>query len=185
MTDIDPYTDRLQWLAQAGGVRGVQLVRIGEVDSGNCYQARPAEFDSSGELATIDGSTLTVTNIAETPDSAGQVPAGSHACAVDVEGRWIVHLSPPSTSVFPAKVISADGGATYTVREQQISGTDTLSDAAGAVDVPARNLSELTLGPGGAVDVGAIVLVCPRPDAASPATLRYLFDHPVYARYLD
>jgi hypothetical protein len=47
------------------------------------------------------------------------------------------------------------------------------------------NLSELSLGPGAAVPVGQIVVVLATTDTGSPPTVRYHFDHPMYAKYLD
>jgi len=49
----------------------------------------------------------------------------------------------------------------------------------------AHNLAELTLGCGAAVDDGAIVVVSRLTDSGTPSTERYVFDHPVYAKYLS
>ena len=49
----------------------------------------------------------------------------------------------------------------------------------------AKNLAELSLGTGAAVDTGSVVLVAAVLDQASPPNMRYTFDHPAYAKYLD
>ena len=97
----------------------------------------------------------------------------------------MIFLRPRERAAFPARVISADGDAAYTVREQTLSGAGTFTDTAGAADVTAHNLAELSLGPGAAVDVNTLVLVGAYPDNHTPPTVRYLFAHPVYAKYLD
>ena len=86
-------------------------------------------------------------------------------------------------SVFPAKVVAAVSGAAYTVREQSCTGAGTFADKSGTSNVTAYNLAELSLGPGGAVAVGTIVLATAITDTGN--TTRYIFDHPVYAKYLD
>ncbi|MFA6134548.1 MAG: hypothetical protein WC869_11090 [Phycisphaerae bacterium] len=86
-------------------------------------------------------------------------------------------------SVFPAKIVSSVSGAAYTVREQSCTGVGTFGDKTGTSNVLAHNLAELSLGPGGAVAVGAIVLATAITDTG--VTTRYIFDHPVYAKYLD
>jgi hypothetical protein len=90
---------------------------------------------------------------------------------------------PSSSGGFVAKVISSVGGARYTVREQAfVSGG--YHDKSGASDVSADNLAELTLGSGAAVDAGTFVLVTGIPDGDNPSALHYVFDHPLYAKYL-
>jgi len=86
---------------------------------------------------------------------------------------------------FPAKIVSSQGGAAYTVREQTFNAQGNLIDKPGVSDVSAKNLAELTLGPGAAVDTGTIVVVAAVLDQASPPNMRYVFDHPTYAKYLD
>lgn len=185
MTISTPFHDGLSRLAQVGTPVGVQLVRIEEVDQGNRYTARAIEFDQNGETQYAEQETLTVTNLAEPADSTGQVPANSDAIAVDVEGRWVVFLRQDVVASFAGQIVSSQGSATYTVREQAITGQGSFIDKAGTSNITARNLAELSLGPGAAVDNGTIVLVATLLDEASPPNIRYVFDHPAYAKYLD
>jgi len=89
----------------------------------------------------------------------------------------------PSMRTFPAKVVSSQGSAAYTVREQAITAAGSFVDKAGTSNVTAKNLAELTLGTGSAVDTGEIVLVTSVIDQTGG--MRYIFDHPAYAKYLD
>lgn len=189
MTRTVPFHDSLYRLGQVGDAVGVQLVRIVEVAENNRYTAVPVEFASDGSTQQADEKTLTVTNLAEPADQTGQVPADTEAVAVDVEGRWIVFLKSqdeqPSSTTFPAKVVDSLGGAAYGVLEQVCTGEGTFADKSGAQQVTAHNLAELSLGPGAAVDDDTIVVVTPLADTGEPPTLRYVFDHPAYAKYLD
>lgn len=182
MTEIR-YRDRLGRYARVAPAPGVQLIRVQSLDADNVYHVLPLAFDATGQAVPASTQTLTATNLAEPADADGVLPAGTDALAVDVEGRWVIFVSPPSSGMFPAKVVSADGGAAYTVREQTCTGAGTFADASGAADVTAHNLAELSLGPGGAVDVGTVVQAAVLAD--NSGTERIVFDHPVYAKYLD
>jgi hypothetical protein len=184
-TDADVH-DSFQHLSQAGGRAGTQLVRIVAADTGNRYTARPVEFDETGRTQPVGDDELTVTNLAETPSDGGNLPADAEAVAVDVEGRWVLHVRPGNATAFPARVVAPAGtAAQYTVREQALSPSGAFSDKPGAADVTAINLAELSLGDGAAVDDDALVLVLTVIDTGDPPTLRYVFDHPAYAKYLD
>jgi len=178
------YRDSLYRLAQIGDTHGMQLVRIAESAGGNRYDAQAVEFTADGTTALAEQRTFQVTNLAEDPASGGALSAGAETVALDVEGRWVVFLQQAQVGAgcFPAKVLSAMGGATYSVIEQSITSEDEFQNAAGATAVSAKNLAESTLGSGTAVDVGTIVLVAM---LGSGATAKYVFDHPVYAKYLD
>ena len=154
------------------------------LDEYNRYKAVAIEFQSDGTTADADGREITVTNLAETADQPGQLKADERAIAVDVEGRWVIFVGQESSLVFPAKIISGGSGGVYTVREQASSG-GSFADKEDAADISACNLAEMSLGPGGAVAIGTIVLVTAVRDAGTPPTLRYVFDHPVYAKYLS
>jgi hypothetical protein len=93
--------------------------------------------------------------------------------------------SQAGSSTFPAKVTASLGSAAYSVREQSCTGAGAFADKSGAQLVTAHNLSELSLGPGGAMPINSIVLAMPISDTGTPPTTRYVFDHPVYAKYLD
>ncbi len=179
------YYDALGRWAEAGAAKAAQLVRITAHSQANCYTARPLDFDAEGGTEIVGESTLTVINLAEPADSDGQVPADTEALAIDVAGRWVVFLRPVPAALFPAKVIASQGGASYTVHEQIATGPATFTDAPGTADLIAHNLAELSLGPGAAVDDDSLVLVLTVQDNATPPTVRYVFDHPVYAKYLD
>jgi hypothetical protein len=190
MTRTVPFHDALYRLAQVGDALGVQLVRILAVAQNNRYTAMPVEFASGGGTQQADEQTLTVTNLAEPADQTGQVPADTDAVAIDVEGRWIVFLRPESpteaaAAAFPAKIVSSLGGAAYGVLEQVCTGAGSFANKSGASQITAHNLAELSLGPGAAVNTGTIVLVISLTDTGSPPTLRYVFDHPAYAKYLN
>jgi hypothetical protein len=188
MTRAVPFRDSLYRLAQVGDALGVQLVRILEVDENNRYTAVPVEFDSDGATQPAEEQTLTITNLAEPADSPGQVPSGTDAVALDIEGRWIVFLrqeAAEAVASFPAKIVSSLGGSAYGVLEQVCTGPGSFADKDGAPQVTAHNLAELSLGPGAAVDIGTIVLAIALTDTGNPPTVRYVFDHPAYAKYLD
>lgn len=173
-------------LLQARSRRGVLAVRLGEVESGNRYAADVLQANTDEDLGPTSDS-LVVVNLAEPPDARGQLPAETDCLAFEAEGLWLTYVRPcgAGTTAFPARVVSADGGPTYTVREQSIDAGGAFGDAAGSVDVSAINVAERSLGPGGAVDEDTIVLVTAVADTASPPTVRYLFSHPPYAKYLD
>jgi hypothetical protein len=178
------YHDSFRELIQAGSASGVQLVRLKQVDQANRYEALPVEFDGEGNAVCPGEEAVLVTNLAEPADATGRVPADTDAVAIDVEGRWIVFLRPPAAVTFPARVLAGLGEAAYTLREQTAD-EGVLVDLTGAVDFQAKNLAELSLGPGAAVDDDTIVMVTSLVEAGSPATVRYFFDHPAYAKYLD
>jgi hypothetical protein len=178
------YDDGFGRLVQAGGAGRARLVRITGLDDGNRYTARPIEYGAGGELQFAGSEEWTVTNLAEPADTDGRVEPDTDAVALDVEGRWIVHLTPAGTALFPARIVSSDGGAVYTVRPQTWDSTGDFIDKSQAVDVSAKNLAELSLGPGGAVDDGTVVLVAPLTDDGDPPAVRYVFDHSAYAKYL-
>jgi len=179
------FHDALSHLAQADGMSGLMLVRLTELETGNQYKARPIEFDEDGETQFAGTKTLAVTNLAEPADTDGSVPANTDAIAVDLEGRWVVFVRPDGGAVFPAKVISSQGNGAYTVREQVATGAGTFADKQGAATVTAYNLAELSLGPGAGVESNTIVPITTLADTGNPPTLRYVFDHPVYAKYLS
>jgi hypothetical protein len=185
MTTEIGFHDALHHLAQAGETAGVRLVRLTALDEANRYTARPVEFASDGSTEFVGEETVTVTNLAEPADADGSVAAGTDAVAVDVEGRWVVFVRQAGAAVFPARVVSSQGGAAYSVLEQVATGAGTFADKQGAEAVAAHNLAELSLGPGAAVDDDTIVFVTTLEDTGTPPTLRYVFDHPVYAKYLS
>ncbi|MFP4140116.1 MAG: hypothetical protein ACLFVH_06470 [Phycisphaerae bacterium] len=186
MQSSDFYNDGFGRLAQVGGGGRVRLVRLTGLDGGNRYTARAIEYGADGALQYVTSEEQVVTNLAEPADTDGRLSADTDAVAIDVEGRWIVHLSLAGTAMFPARVLSSGGGgAMYTVRPQTWDSGGELIDRGGSVDLTATNLAELSLGPGGAVDPDTIVLVAPLHDEADPPTIRYVFSHPAYAKYLD
>lgn len=183
------FHDSLYRLAQIGDTTGVRLVRVVEVIQHNRYRGRAVEFASGGGLQFADDGTISVTNLAEPADRAGQIPAGTDAVSIDVEGRWVVFLKPdppaPAAPCFPAKVVASLGQAAYSVREQVCTGEGLFANKPSAPLLTACNLAELSLGPGAALDDDMIVLAMPIADSADPQTVRYVFDHPAYAKYLD
>lgn len=186
MTSQIAVHDGLYKLAQIGTATGVQLVRTVQVQQANRYLVRPVEFDGGGQTQFAETETLSVTNLAEPADSTGQLPAGTDAVAIDVEGRWVVFVRPPIfMAQFPAKVVTSLGDAAYTVREQTLDAEGDFIDRTGVSNVNAKNLAELSLGSGAAVDQDAIVLVTALYDDDTPANLYYTFDHPIYSKYLD
>jgi hypothetical protein len=183
-----PVHDSLFRLAQVGSSMGVQLVQISGLSGGNRYQADPVEFgpDHATRLAGADP--ITVTNLAEPADSDGVLPAGTEAVAIDVEGFWIIYVRPSATASslsFAARVAGSLGGAMYRLVEQVSEGATGMADKPGGMSVAGRNLAELSLGPGAAVDAGTIVLVTAIADQQGGSAQQYVFDHPEYAKYLD
>ena len=184
MTSDAPYRDSFRNLIQGCSGTGVQLVRIQNLDEGNRYEALPLELDATGVAVCVGEQALLVTNLSEPADLPGRVPDDTDAIAIDVEGRWIVFLRPPTAVTFPARVVDSLGDAAYTLREQTVD-EGYLEDLSGAVDFEAHNLAELSLGPGAAVDDDTIVMVTSIIEPGSPSVVRYFFDHPAYAKYLD
>lgn len=176
-----PFHDSLYRLVQVGSELGVQLVQLTQPKAGNVYLAKPVEFDPDGAVITADERIFSVTNLAEPADAPGTVPAGTNAVALDVEGRWVIFVRLAPSAVFPAKIIASAGGSLYTVREQIPSGPGSFADKS-AIEITACNLAEISLGPGAAVNVNAIVMVH---RVAQDSVVRYYFDHPAYAKYLD
>ena len=174
-----PFRDSLYRLSHVGTTTGVQLVRTVSLQGGNRYEARPVEFDAEGNTVTAGDETLTVVNLAEPADEDGSLPADLDAVAIDVEGRWVVFVRPASSGAIPGKVVASLGGSAYTVREQSPAEPMGFCDKPGSREIEASNLAEMSLGPGAAVDVGTIVLV------TAIGAGRYVFDHPVYAKYLE
>jgi len=177
--------DALGRWAQVAGAKAAQLVRIVAHDEQNRYTARSVAFDAAGGTDFVGDGTLTVTNLAEPADGNGNVPADTDAVAIDVAGRWVVFVRPVTPAAFVAKVGASQGQAAYTIKEQVATGAGTFQDAPGAAELTAHNLAELSLGPGAGVDNGTIAIVLATPDNGEPPTARYVFDHPVYAKYLD
>ena len=185
MTINAPFHDSLSRLAQVGTSVGVQLMRITGLQEANRYTARAIEFDLNDQTQYAEEDTITVTNLGEPAGQTGQVPENTDAVAIDVEGRWVVFLRPSVTVRFPAKVISSQGSGAYTVREQAVTPQGGFIDKPDTSNISSRNLAELSLGPGAAVDNGTIVMVIVLLDQASPPNVHYVFDHPAYAKYLD
>jgi len=159
---------------------------------------------ADGEIgrAVVSGVTPVKVNVADESHGYADVAAGQAGYLVSEESgsalvlwkeagtgqKWaLVKMGMPSAEIsfrtFPAKVVSSQGSAAYTVREQAITAAGSFVDKAGTSNVTAKNLAELTLGTGSAVDTGEIVLVTSVIDQAD--TVRYIFDHPTYAKYLD
>ena len=185
MTDNAPFYDALGRLTQVGGATGVQLVRIGQVSQGNRYEAKAIEFDEDGQSQYADENTITVTNLAEPANALGIVEQGTDVVAIDVEGRWVVFVRQAELAAFPAQVVSSQGNAVYSLREQAIDAEGNFSDKAGTSNITAKNLSEMSLGPGAAIDNDTVVIVTTLRDQSNPPNLHYVFDHPAYAKYLD
>jgi hypothetical protein len=185
MSEPMQFRDAIRRFLQAGSPAGVQLVRIVQFSQGNRYTARPVEFDEGGQIRIVGEKVLTVTNLAEPSDAPGELPADTDAVAVDVEGRWVVFVRRSAAPTFPARITGSQGGAAYTVREQVAKTEGGFEDKAGASDLTAHNLAELSLGPGAAVDSDTIVLVTVVGDNGNPPGVRCVFDHPAYAKYLD
>ena len=185
MTTNEKSTHRPGRLIQAGMPAGVSLVRIVELDDDNRYIVRPIEINANGDTQTIGEDTLVVTNLAEPSGQAGKLPADTDVVAVDIDGRWVICSRQAGTVMFPAKVVSHQSSEVYTVREQQISPAGAFSDAPGSINITARNLAEVSIGSGGAVDNDTVVLVTAVEDSGDPPTLRYVFAHPSYAKYMS
>jgi hypothetical protein len=185
MNPYAPASDNPPPLVQAGGAIAAQLVRIVQAAGGNRYVARPVEFDDTGAAVYAADETLLVTNLAESVTSS-TVPAGTDAIAVDVEGRWVIHLKAQTgtPASFFAKILSAVGNGVYCVRPQATSENFTYVDKPDASDVNAQNLAEIGLGTGTAVELNSIVLVT---HFASTETTpgRFVFDRACYAKYLS
>jgi len=183
------FHDSLYRLAQIGTTLGVQLVRLTGGRGDNQYDALPVEFDSNGETQVAENQPLTVLNLAEPADEAGELPPGTEAVAIDVEGKWVIFVRESSpgvaSSAGPARITALDGGpARYQFLWQEYDGQAGLfSDIPSGHTLVAINLAELSFGRPAAVDVGTFVLVQAITDTSGIE--RYVFDHPAYAKYLD
>ncbi len=184
MTNRASYQDGLYRLGQIGDATGIQLVRLIGLDDDNRYNAKPVEFTDDDDTQLANDTEITVTNLAEPANADGRIPTNTDAIAIDVEGQWVVFLT-PSTAPLAARIVSSQGSALYTMLEQEIDAIGDFNDKSGASNFTAINTAELSLGPGAAVDDDMIVLVAAILDVGSPATVRYVFDHLPYAKYLD
>jgi hypothetical protein len=184
MNQTQRQSDGFNRWAQISPGRGTLLVRLAGVDSDNTYHARAIEFDADGGTQTT-GDLFPVLNLAEPAGLAGQLPDDTEAVAIDVEGRWVIFVRLPGTAACLAKVTAAQGAGAYTVLEQISTGLGQFADKPDAATLTAYNLAEHSLGPGTAVDVGTLVFISTITQSGTPPTLRYVFDHPVYAKYLD
>ncbi len=172
------------FLGGSCGGANAMLVRLTALAGGNRYTAKAVEFGASGTTQIASPELLEVTNLAEPSDAAGKLAPGADVVAVDVEGRWVTFVqSGGGAGATAARVTAALGGAAYRVREQVMNAAGQLVDKPGAADITAINLAELSLGPGGAVDAGTVVLITSVPAQGSSAAA-YVFDHPTYAKYL-
>lgn len=178
----DAGIDQFSRWAQTGDRRDVRLVRLSSPALGNVYPAEVVTFTVDGGTTMTGEADVTVTNLAEPPDADGALAEGAEALAVDVDGRWVIFVARPNSATFLARVDQAHGAGVYTVVEQACS-SGIFSDATGAAGVSATNLAEIDLGSGRALDVDSLVLVLAVADA--DGQLRYAFDHPVYARYME
>ncbi len=187
MTRRKHHIDQLGRLVQTGlpSDSNVRMVRITGVFENNIYNARPLRFSDTGSQEFLATSELQVTNLAEPCDLLGQVPAGTDAIAVNVSSRWIVFIRQAGVVMFPAKIVSSQGGAVYSVREQSISAEGFCVDATGAINISATNLAEISLGSGAAMDTDTLVQITSLIDTAETPSVRYIFSHPCYAKYLS
>jgi len=183
--------DSLYRLAQVGEDLGVRLVRLGELIAGNQYWATALEFNQSGQLVPTQEPAFRVINLAEPADAPGTIPPDTDAVALDAEGKWIIFIRPAGQCsggaghTMVARVIASLGGGDYTVRLQDIDADGQWVDRSGADDLTAGNLAELSLGSGAAVDLNQRVVLTELDDLQEPPQKRHVFDHPVYAKYLD
>ncbi len=184
----DAYVDSFGRWAQLSGRCGVQLVRLTALEAANRYWAVPLELAAEGAAAPVADGALSVLNLAEPANQAGQLEAGLDAVALDVEGRWVIFVRPTApggSTVFLARVAAALDSGAYTVVEQQALADGGSVDREGGLSVTAHNLAERDLGPGDATPLDARVLVLTVSVPGEPPTAGYVFDHPLYARYLD
>jgi len=182
------FHDSLYRLAQIGTTLGVQLVRLTGCRGDNRYDALPVEFDANGQTQVAENHSLTVLNLAEPADAPGELPVGSEAVAIDVEGKWVIFVRESAgvaSSARPARVIAVESGqARYRVCWQKCdAATGAFQDIANEPTPVAVNLAELSFGRPAALDINTIVLVHAIEDTAG--VTRYVFDHPAYAKYLD
>ena len=181
--------DTFRRWAQLSGRLGVQLVRLTAGHSNNTYSAIAVEFDAQGATQPVDSPPLTVLNLAEPANQPGTLPPDAEAVAIDVEGRWVIFVyQPPQQApagACMARVVEPLGSAMYTVIEQVACGQNIFVDRPGAIPVAACNLAEISLGGGAGVSIDTRVLMTSTTDNGSPPVVRFLFDHPVYAKYLN
>jgi hypothetical protein len=183
MTNTTKFHDRLSRFAQAGPACGVRLVQVTALAGGNRYNADQVQFNTDGTTALWGGRPFLVTNLAEPASSGGQLSVGDQAVAIDVEGRWVVFVRSAQGASCVARVVAPTGASGYTVHEMVASGSGFI-DKPGAADIHACNLAEATLGPGGAIDAGTRIILQEIPAGDGSGAIQYVFDHPVYAKYL-
>lgn len=175
----------LRRLAQEGSATWLRLVRVGEHQGTNLYQGQFLEVLADGSLEPTTDLPVEVLDLGESPADGGKLPEGLDTVAMDVEGRWVIFVAPSGQASFPARVVQAVSVENYLVREQAVNAGGLFVDAPGAIDLPACNLAERSMGPGGAVSVGQVVIVHVVAGGGSVPQLTYVFDHAVYAKYMD
>jgi len=184
MTRQIPFQKNGLRLVQIGTPSGIQLVRIESALTGNRYQARPIEFDENRHRQFAETKTITVTNLAEPDDGPGNLPPQSDTVAWDVEGRWVIFLSSQGTAAFPAKVISHGVGAAYSVLEQVVDSNGAFTAKSGASNITAVNVAEIGVVASGSPIINRIVMVTKLNSGNVSGSIQYVFNCPVYARYL-
>lgn len=175
----------LRRLAQEGSTACLRLVRIGSHQAANKYDAHILEVAADGSFQFSADPQITAVNLGESPSAGGNLHDGTDTVAMDVEGKWIVFITPAGGASFPARIVQALSNENYTIREQAIDSSGLFTDAPGSADLTAANLAERSLGSGGAVPASQVVIVHVLAVGTSPALLKYAFDHPIYAKYLD
>jgi len=178
------FRDSLHRLAQLGQATGVQMVCIKEAGASNRYTAEPVEFNEDGETQSAGAADITVVNLAEPADEDGQLPIGTNAVAIDVEGEWVVLVQAEARQVFAARILYTFGDGLYRVRPQTPVGENTFEDKTGASDINACNVAELNIEETDGVLADTIVIVTALVTDSNPPTIRYAFDHPVEEEYL-
>jgi hypothetical protein len=161
----------------------MQLVRVKELDEDKRYTAEPTEFTPDGQTQPAGSEELTVVNLAEPCGQDGQLPAGTDAVAIDVEGQWVIFVQSVAKQMFPAKILYTYGGGLYRVRPQVPVGETTFADKPGAADINACNLAELDMVDPLGLEADTIVLVAELQTQGDPPTFRYAFDRYVPDEY--
>ena len=168
------FRSRFAQMAQLGQATGVQIVAIASHVTGNRYTANAMEFAADGSLAGVtDTDTLTVVNLAETPDDGGGATLGTVTAAIDVEGRWVIVARPHSQLSFVAQVDESLGDGLYAV--SPMDPTDDGSFEARGGSVNAQNLWEISVSSSIGVEIDSYVLVTVVEAETDPATVAYVF----------
>ena len=174
-------SDTYQQYIQLGSPDHCHVVKITELKEKNIYKGYLIDFEKSNAF-TVSTKEIEIINVGEPNDKPGTTILPILITCFEIDNRYITHIPASTSSQIPAKIVEHVSKHKYKVN------LFTLNSAKELVKknndkIEAANISENTIGPGGAVDIGTFVMVTKIRSAQCPAGT-YFFSHPPYAKYM-